>query len=186
MIATAISLYYYLGVIRALYLRPAAELRPAIAGGSPPRDPLLQSAVFLALVVTVGSFFFVQPLIDLASDAAASLPFCAVPPPDCTLLLGAEGGAEAVGDGDVALTQRLHGEDRERRDHGHDADRRRRPVGEERCANGGPEQDERERQRREQRDAAVVRLGGGAVERRRRAPDEGGEQRRPGTAATRK
>ena len=74
-IATAISLYYYLGVIRSLYLRPAAELRPAIAGGSPPREPLLQSAVFLALVVTVGSFFFVQPLIELASDAAASLPF---------------------------------------------------------------------------------------------------------------
>jgi NADH-quinone oxidoreductase subunit N len=74
-IATAISLYYYLGVIRALYLRPAAELRPAIAGGSPPRDPLLQSAVLVSLVVTVGSFFFVQPLIDLARDAAASLPF---------------------------------------------------------------------------------------------------------------
>ena len=74
-IATAISLYYYLGVIRALYMRPAVELRPAVAGGSPPRDPLLQSAVFLALVVTVGSFFFVQPLIDLARDAAASLPF---------------------------------------------------------------------------------------------------------------
>jgi len=76
-IATAISLYYYLGVIRALYLRPAAEpeLRPALAGGSPPRDPLLQSAVFLSVVVTVGSFFFVQPLIDFARDAAASLPF---------------------------------------------------------------------------------------------------------------
>jgi len=74
-IATAISLYYYLGVIRALYMRPAAELRPALAGGSPPRDPLLQSAVVLSLVVTVGSFFFVQPLIDLARDAAASLPF---------------------------------------------------------------------------------------------------------------
>jgi hypothetical protein len=25
-------------------------------------------------VVTVGSFFFVQPLVDLARDAAASLP----------------------------------------------------------------------------------------------------------------
>ena len=75
-IATAISLYYYLGVIRALYLRPGAELRPVVvAGGSPPRDPLLQSAVLLSLVVTVGSFFFVQPLIDLARDAAASLPF---------------------------------------------------------------------------------------------------------------
>ena len=74
-IATAISLYYYLGVIRAIYLRPAAELRPAIAGGSPPLDPLLQSAVFLAVGVTIGSFFFVQPLIDLAGNAAASLPF---------------------------------------------------------------------------------------------------------------
>jgi NADH-quinone oxidoreductase subunit N len=74
-IATAISLYYYLGVIRALYMRPAAELEPALAGGSPPRDPLLQSAVLLSLVVTVGSFFFVQPLIDLARDAAGSLPF---------------------------------------------------------------------------------------------------------------
>jgi len=74
-IATAISLYYYLGVIRALYLRPAAELRPIVAGGSPPRDPLLQSAVLLSLVVTVGSFFFVQPLIELARDAAAGLPF---------------------------------------------------------------------------------------------------------------
>jgi NADH-quinone oxidoreductase subunit N len=74
-IATAISLYYYLGVIRALYMRPAAELNPVLVGGSPPRDPLLQGAVFLSLVVTVGSFFFVQPLIDLARDAAGSLPF---------------------------------------------------------------------------------------------------------------
>jgi len=74
-IATAISLYYYLGVIKALYMRPAAVLRPVVAGGSPPRDPLLQSAVFLSLAVTVGSFFAVQPLIELARDAATSLPF---------------------------------------------------------------------------------------------------------------
>jgi NADH-quinone oxidoreductase subunit N len=74
-IATAISLYYYLGVIRAIYARPAVALRPAIAGGSPPLDPPLHAAVFLSVVVTVGSFFFVQPLIDLARDAAASLPF---------------------------------------------------------------------------------------------------------------
>jgi NADH-quinone oxidoreductase subunit N len=73
-VATAISLYYYLGVIRALYMRPAAELRPVIAGGSPPLDPLLHSAVFLSVVVTVGSFFFVEPLIDLAKDAVAGLP----------------------------------------------------------------------------------------------------------------
>ena len=74
-IATAISLYYYLGVIRAIYARPAAVLRPAIAGGSPPLDVPLQSAVLLSVAVTVGSFFFVQPLIELAGDAAASLPF---------------------------------------------------------------------------------------------------------------
>ncbi len=74
-IATAISLYYYLGVIRALYLRPGVGLQPVIVGGSPPRDPLLQSAVFLSVGVTVGSFIFVQPLIDLARDAASSLPF---------------------------------------------------------------------------------------------------------------
>jgi NADH-quinone oxidoreductase subunit N len=74
-IATAISLYYYLGIVRALYLRPAAELRPAVAGGSPPLDPMLQTSVFLSVAVTIGSFFFVQPLIDLARDAAASLPF---------------------------------------------------------------------------------------------------------------
>ena len=74
-IATAISLYYYLGVIRALYLRPAVELRPVVAGGSPPLDPLLHTTVSLAVAVTVGSFFFVQPLIDLAGDAVASLPF---------------------------------------------------------------------------------------------------------------
>jgi len=74
-IATAISLYYYLGVVRALYLRPAAELRPAVAGGSPPLDPLLHVTVLVSVVVTIGSFFFVQPLIDLAGDAVASLPF---------------------------------------------------------------------------------------------------------------
>ena len=72
--ATAVSLYYYLNVVRAMYMRPGPELRPAIAGGSPPRDPLLVAAVATSLAVTVGSFFFVQPLIDLARDAAASLP----------------------------------------------------------------------------------------------------------------
>jgi NADH-quinone oxidoreductase subunit N len=74
-IATAISLYYYLGVIRALYLRPGVELKPVIVGGSPPRDPLLHSAVFLSVGVTIGSFVFVQPLVDLARVGASSLPF---------------------------------------------------------------------------------------------------------------
>ena len=78
-VATAVSLYYYLAVIRAMYMRPAAELqlRPAapVVGGSPPRDALLQTSVALALAVTVGSFFAVQPLIEVAKNAAAALPF---------------------------------------------------------------------------------------------------------------
>jgi NADH-quinone oxidoreductase subunit N len=60
----------------AVYLRPAAGpgLRPVVAGGSPPLDPLLHVGVGLCVAVTIGSFFFVQPLVDLARDAAASLP----------------------------------------------------------------------------------------------------------------
>jgi NADH-quinone oxidoreductase subunit N len=73
--ATAVSLYYYLGVVRAMFLRTPAELRLAPAGGSPPPERLLQTGVVLALAVTVGSFFAVQPLIDVAKDAAGSLPF---------------------------------------------------------------------------------------------------------------
>jgi len=71
-LATLVSLYYYLAIVRAMYMRPSAEL--AIAGGSPPRERLLQLAVGAALVVAVGSLFAVQPLIDLAEHAAASLP----------------------------------------------------------------------------------------------------------------
>ncbi len=73
-VATAVSLYYYLGVIRAMYLSAPAELRPVSVGGSPPREVLLGAAVLGCLAVTVGSFFAVQPLIDLAKDAAKSLP----------------------------------------------------------------------------------------------------------------
>ena len=71
--ATAVSLYYYLAVVRAMYMRPSAELQLAPAGGSPPRERLLSTAVAAALVVTVGSFFAVQPLIELAEKAAASI-----------------------------------------------------------------------------------------------------------------
>ena len=71
-LATAVSLYYYLNVIRALYLRPSAELQFA-AGGQPPRDGLLQVGTGACVVVVVGSFFAVQPLIDLATKAVASL-----------------------------------------------------------------------------------------------------------------
>jgi NADH-quinone oxidoreductase subunit N len=73
--ATAVSLGYYLNVVRWLYMRTGAELRLAPAGGSPPRDPALSVAIAASVVVTVGSFFVVQPILDAASDAAASLPF---------------------------------------------------------------------------------------------------------------
>jgi NADH-quinone oxidoreductase subunit N len=72
--ATFVSLYYYLAVIRAMYMRPASELTLAPAGGSPPREVLLSTAVLAAMVVNVGAFFAVQPLIGLAKDAAESLP----------------------------------------------------------------------------------------------------------------
>jgi NADH-quinone oxidoreductase subunit N len=74
-VATLISLYYYLAVIRALYMRSPLELQLAPSGGSPPREGLLGTSVVLALVVTVGSFIAVEPLIDLAENAAESLSF---------------------------------------------------------------------------------------------------------------
>jgi NADH-quinone oxidoreductase subunit N len=73
--ATAISLGYYLNVVRWLYMRTGPELRVAVAGGSPPRDSALDVAIAAAIVVTVGSFFVVQPILDVATDAASSLPF---------------------------------------------------------------------------------------------------------------
>src|SRR5256714_11001534 len=73
-VATLVSLYYYLAVIRALFMRTGAELQLAPAGGAPPPERLLQTCVFVCLAVSVGSFFAVQPLIDLAGHAARSLP----------------------------------------------------------------------------------------------------------------
>lgn len=76
---TAVSLWYYLGIVRQLFLRNAAGAaaagRPVVAGGSPPRELVLQVAVLACTAVTIGSFFAVQPLIDLAKHAAGSLPF---------------------------------------------------------------------------------------------------------------
>jgi NADH-quinone oxidoreductase subunit N len=78
-VATAVSLYYYLAVVRAMYMRPATELQmtatPVAAGGAPPRDAPLQTAVLLAAVGTVASFVAVEPLIHVAKQAAAALPF---------------------------------------------------------------------------------------------------------------
>jgi NADH-quinone oxidoreductase subunit N len=74
-IATLVSLYYYLGVVRAMFMRRTEDLQLAPIGGSPPRDSLLQGAVIGCLAITVGSFFAVQPLIDLAKHAANAIPF---------------------------------------------------------------------------------------------------------------
>jgi NADH-quinone oxidoreductase subunit N len=73
-IATMISAYYYLGIIRAMYFREAAELQLAPAGGAPDPEILLGTGVLVCLVVTVGSFFAVQPLVDAAKHAAHALP----------------------------------------------------------------------------------------------------------------
>ena len=74
-LATLVSLYYYLGLVRAMFMRRTEDLQLAPIGGSPPREALLQTGVFACLVVTVGSFFVVEPLVDLAKHAASSLPF---------------------------------------------------------------------------------------------------------------
>ncbi|HEU5477991.1 MAG TPA: NADH-quinone oxidoreductase subunit N [Gaiellaceae bacterium] len=79
-LATLVSLYYYLGVVRAMYMRPPEELRVqpggvAVSGGAPARETMLHLAVGAAFVVSFGSLFAVQPLIDLAQHAAGALPF---------------------------------------------------------------------------------------------------------------
>jgi NADH-quinone oxidoreductase subunit N len=74
-LATLVSLYYYLGLVRAMYMRRTEDLQLAPIGGSPPREALLQTVTVTCLVVTVGSFFAVQPLIDLARHAVSSLPY---------------------------------------------------------------------------------------------------------------
>ena len=72
-VATAVSVYYYLAIVRSLYMR--TELRLVPAGGAPPRELLLTASVVLTLAIVVGSFVFVQPLLDLAGNAADSLGF---------------------------------------------------------------------------------------------------------------
>ena len=72
-IATAFSLYYYLAVIRAMYMR-AMPARIAPVGGQPPRELALSAAVGASLVVVVATFFAVEPLIDLCEKAVAAIP----------------------------------------------------------------------------------------------------------------
>jgi NADH-quinone oxidoreductase subunit N len=72
--ATVVSIYYYGGVIVAMWMRPPA-LRVAPAGGSPPRDRPLAAAVLLTVVVTVASLVLADPLIDVMRDAVEPLTF---------------------------------------------------------------------------------------------------------------
>jgi NADH-quinone oxidoreductase subunit N len=71
---TAVSVYYYAGVVRAMYMQPR-ELAVVASGGSPPRDLLLGGVVAAAAVVAVGTFIAAGPLLDVARDAVAFLPF---------------------------------------------------------------------------------------------------------------
>jgi NADH-quinone oxidoreductase subunit N len=73
--ATVLSIYYYVGVIGAMYFRRSIEVRVAPAGGSPPRDWALSAAVGAAVVVTVGSFVAAGPLTDIARDSVSFLGF---------------------------------------------------------------------------------------------------------------
>ena len=54
---------------RAMYMRPRRS-SSRTHRRSPPREIMLSSAVFVAMVVNVGSFFAIQPLVDLARNAA--------------------------------------------------------------------------------------------------------------------
>jgi NADH-quinone oxidoreductase subunit N len=72
---TIVSAAYYLAVVRSMFLRDSIELRLAPAGGSPPRELVLGTGIATAVIVTVGSFFAVQPLVDVARAAANALPF---------------------------------------------------------------------------------------------------------------
>jgi NADH-quinone oxidoreductase subunit N len=74
-VATAVSLYYYLGIVRAMYMRTPGSVQLAPTGGQPPRELALHAAVVACLAVTVVSFFAVEPLIKLARLAADSLTF---------------------------------------------------------------------------------------------------------------
>jgi NADH:ubiquinone oxidoreductase subunit 2 (subunit N) len=75
LVATAVSLYYYFGLVRAVYMRAPTGVGLAPAGGQPPRELALQTGVLACMVVTVGSFFFVEPLIKLCRMAASALGF---------------------------------------------------------------------------------------------------------------
>ena len=84
-VGTMISLAYYLRVVAAMWMRPAAEpvgATPAIAGAAPEADPIdpgaghrlyLVGPALLAAAATVFFGIVPQPLVDFAAHAGASL-----------------------------------------------------------------------------------------------------------------
>jgi NADH-quinone oxidoreductase subunit N len=74
-VATVVSIYYYVGVIGAMYFQRPVEVRVAPAGGSPPRDVGLSLTILLAVAVTMGSFIVAQPLLDIARHSVSFLGF---------------------------------------------------------------------------------------------------------------
>jgi NADH-quinone oxidoreductase subunit N len=76
-VATAVSVAYYLAVVRALYMRPSQVVgtTSVAVGGSPPADRSLDAALLASVAVVVGSFFFVEPLFDLVTKAVSRLPW---------------------------------------------------------------------------------------------------------------
>ena len=78
-LATLVSLYYYLGIVRAMYMRPSRGARRWARSARSSRAARRRgrrsctSRSALALAVSVGSLFAVQPLIDLAKHAARAL-----------------------------------------------------------------------------------------------------------------
>jgi NADH-quinone oxidoreductase subunit N len=73
-LATVISIPYYLGVVRSMYMGRTEPVL-AVAGGSPPRDWPLGFAVAACVAISIASFVFAGPLIELARDAVGPLVF---------------------------------------------------------------------------------------------------------------
>ena len=74
-VATVISIPYYLGVIRSMYMGRPEPVAVAVAGGSPPLDWPLGFAVAACVAISIASFVFAGPLLDLAREAVGPLVF---------------------------------------------------------------------------------------------------------------
>jgi NADH-quinone oxidoreductase subunit N len=84
-IGSMISLGYYLRVVAAVWMRPAAEVAapaapgetPALAGGAPEADRAPVELLFVAVgfaALTIAAGIVPQPLFDLVQDAGQALP----------------------------------------------------------------------------------------------------------------